>query len=149
MPQHICFLDPQHWCRRLVVVVAVAPPKVVEIILQLVVHVDGSFLRRGDPFLRRGQLRPPLIGRGHLRSLNLTHERGQRRERHPLVGDRRRLPATRCRRIPAPSNRRVAATSGRRTAAATGRRAAGTTGQCRYDRSMSPGSARPMPSRHS
>ena len=35
MPQNICFLDPRHWCRRLVVVVAVAPPKVVEFILQL------------------------------------------------------------------------------------------------------------------
>ena len=73
MPQHICFLDPQHWCRRLVVVVAVAPPKVVEFILQLVAHVDGSFLR-DDPSLRRGELRLQLIGRRHLRDLNLARD---------------------------------------------------------------------------
>ena len=92
-------------------------------------HVDGSFLR-GDPSLRRGELRPQLIDRRHLRDLNLAHDRRQRRERQPLVGDGRRLPATRGRRVSASSRRRVAATIGRRTVATAGRRVTGTTGQC-------------------
>ena len=79
-PNVLFFLDPPHWCRRLVVVVAVAPPKIVELILQLVAHADGSFLRRGDPFLRRVELRPQLVGCRHLHGFNLAHERDQRRE---------------------------------------------------------------------
>ena len=124
------FPDLPHWYRRLVMAVTVASQIVVELILQLLAHVDGSFLYRGNPLLCHGNFRPQLVGRRHLRVLNLAHKCGQRRERHLLIGGRRQPTATCVRRVPDPSARRGAATSSSRNASTTGRRCAAATVRC-------------------
>ena len=78
-PKRRDFFYSPYWHHRLVVVVAGVPPNVVELILRQLAQVNGSFLRLGNPLLRRGEFCPQLAGSGNSRGLTLEHVRGRRR----------------------------------------------------------------------